>query len=46
MQLSSQINIAQSGLNAGVAPIFFRQQPILRKPLIAGAFFSSLIRHA
>ncbi|URQ61272.1 hypothetical protein LQ939_02570 [Pantoea alhagi] len=46
MQLSHKTAIAQSRLNAGGAPVSFRQRPIVKKPLIAGAFFSSLIRHA
>jgi hypothetical protein len=46
MQLSSKICRALLCLNAGVALISFRQLPIVRKPLIVGAFFSSLIRHA
>ncbi len=46
MQLSSKIPSAFLCLNTGVAPVSFRQLPIVRKPLIAGAFFSSLIRHA
>ena len=39
MLLSHKIAIAQSRLNAGGAPVSFRQRPIVRKPLIAGAFF-------
>lgn len=41
MQLSRKITVAQSRLNAGGVPVSFRQRPILKKPLIAGAFFSS-----
>ncbi len=39
MPLSTTISIAQSRLNAGAAPVSFRQRPIVKAPHCRGFFF-------
>ena len=38
MPLSTTISIAQSRLNAGAAPVSFRQRPIVKAPHCRGFF--------